>query len=197
MYDHGTFALLTRYRNELTSGTRNDDVHLNRAYVYDPIGNRSHAQSGLANDPNDPNTTYLRNALNQYYRAATTASAATVEQGLRYDADGNLVQLYVAADMNCDGVIDFDDVSAFMLALEDPNAYIAAYPNCNLLNADTNGDGAVTFDDIDPLVLALSDPASYAAQFPSCHVLNADCNRDGVVNFDDINPFVAILSGGG
>ena len=38
-------------------------------------------------------------------------------QGLRYDADGNLVEYYVAADMNCDGSINYADVNPFILAL--------------------------------------------------------------------------------
>ena len=55
-------------------------------------------------------------------------------------------------DMNCDGSVDFFDIDGFVLAVTDPAAYEAAYPDCELLNADCNGDGEVNFFDIDPFV---------------------------------------------
>jgi hypothetical protein len=61
-----------------------------------------------------------------------------------------------AADLNCDGVINFDDINAFVLALSDPAAYHAAFPNCFLIAGDSNNDGIVNFDDIDPFVALLS-----------------------------------------
>lgn len=62
----------------------------------------------------------------------------------------------VPGDMNCDGLVDFDDINAFVLALSDPGAYYAAYPTCNILNGDFDGDGVVDFDDINPFVALLS-----------------------------------------
>lgn len=59
-------------------------------------------------------------------------------------------------DLNCDGVVDFDDISPFVLALSDPAGYTAAYPNCNVLNGDCNGDGFVDFNDINSFVTLLS-----------------------------------------
>ncbi len=59
-------------------------------------------------------------------------------------------------DMNCDGVVNFDDVNPFVLALSDPGAYAVEYPDCDLLNGDCNGDGAVDFDDINAFVALLS-----------------------------------------
>lgn len=59
-------------------------------------------------------------------------------------------------DLNCDGVVNFDDINPFVLALSDPGAYQQQYPNCNILNADCNGDGVVDFDDINPFVAILS-----------------------------------------
>ncbi len=59
-------------------------------------------------------------------------------------------------DLNCDGVVNFDDINAFVLALSNPSAYHAAYPSCDILNGDVNGDGAVTFDDINAFVALLS-----------------------------------------
>ena len=58
-------------------------------------------------------------------------------------------------DLNCDGVIDFDDINPFVLALSDPVAYQAAYPNCDILNGDCDGDGDVDFDDINAFVALL------------------------------------------
>jgi hypothetical protein len=65
-------------------------------------------------------------------------------------------RLAVSGDMDCDGVINFDDINPFVLALSDPVGYQNAYPACNILNADCNDDGAVNFDDINPFVAILS-----------------------------------------
>jgi hypothetical protein len=59
-------------------------------------------------------------------------------------------------DTNCDGVVDFDDINPFVLALAGQAGYEAAFPGCNWLNADCNGDGQVNFDDINPFVACLS-----------------------------------------
>jgi hypothetical protein len=59
-------------------------------------------------------------------------------------------------DLNCDGVVNFDDINPLVLALSDPAGYQAAYPDCNILNADCNADGVVNFDDINPFVAILS-----------------------------------------
>ncbi len=59
-------------------------------------------------------------------------------------------------DLNCDGVVDFDDINPFVLALTDPAGYAAAFPACNILNGDLTGDGLVTFDDINPFVALLA-----------------------------------------
>ena len=61
-----------------------------------------------------------------------------------------------AGDLNCDGVLNFDDINPFVLALSDPAGYAAAFPGCPLANGDVNGDGSVNFDDIDPFVALLS-----------------------------------------
>jgi len=59
-------------------------------------------------------------------------------------------------DLDCNGVVDFDDINPFVLALSDPVAYQNAYPNCDLMNADCDGNGTVNFDDINPFVAILS-----------------------------------------
>ena len=59
-------------------------------------------------------------------------------------------------DTNCDGVVNFQDINPFVLALSDPAAYQAQYPQCDILNCDTNCDGVVNFSDINPFVAILS-----------------------------------------
>ncbi len=51
-------------------------------------------------------------------------------------------------DMNCDGVVDIADVEAFVLALVDPPAYIAAHPDCFITRADMNADASQNGDDV-------------------------------------------------
>jgi len=63
---------------------------------------------------------------------------------------------FFRGDLNCDGLINFDDINPFVLALTDPAGYAIAYPNCNILNGDINGDGRVDFDDINPFVALLT-----------------------------------------
>ncbi len=62
---------------------------------------------------------------------------------------------YVLGDANCDGVLDFDDINPFVLALSDPAAYQVAYPGCPLSNSDCNQDGVADFDDINAFVALL------------------------------------------
>ena len=57
--------------------------------------------------------------------------------------------------MNCDGVVNFDDIDAFVLALSDPVSYDAAYPWGAVENADVNGDGQVNFNDVNPFATLL------------------------------------------
>jgi hypothetical protein len=67
-----------------------------------------------------------------------------------------LPPLYDTGDLNCDGAINAFDIDPFVLALTDPAAYAATYPNCNILNADIDCDGAVGPFDIDPFVTCLT-----------------------------------------
>jgi RHS repeat-associated protein len=100
---------------------------------------------------------YAVNERNQYFRTESLTPSSFGAQGFRHDADGNLVELFIAADMNCDGVADFGDIDPFILALSDAAGYASAFPNCNLLNGDFNGNGAVDFGDINPFVGLLSE----------------------------------------
>ncbi len=67
-----------------------------------------------------------------------------------------LAQAQLRGDLDCDGDVDFDDISPFVLALGGQAGYEAQYPECNWLNADCNEDGTVDFDDISAFVALLS-----------------------------------------
>lgn len=59
-------------------------------------------------------------------------------------------------DLNCDGAISVSDIGAFVLAITDPAAYAASFPECNLLHADANDDGAVSVSDIGPFIALIT-----------------------------------------
>lgn len=59
-------------------------------------------------------------------------------------------------DMNCDGVVNFEDINPFVLALTDMLEYMRKYPGCDWLNGDINDDGWVDADDINPFVRLLA-----------------------------------------
>ena len=55
---------------------------------------------------------------------------------------------YGQGDMNCDGLVNGDDVSPFIAALLDPVGYQGEYPDCDLMLGDCNGDGIADENDI-------------------------------------------------
>lgn len=61
----------------------------------------------------------------------------------------------VRGDMNCDGAVTVDDVPPFVLALLDPDAYLAMFPDCPLSRADLSNDGLRNGTDIAPFVSCL------------------------------------------
>lgn len=139
-------------RNELTSAAINQANPPTWTYTYDPIGSRTAA----TDVPAENETTYVAIRLNQYLRAMTAHGGKNIAQGFRHDADGNLAEEYVAADMNCDESLDYFDIDPFLEAVFEPATWHANYPNCNILNGDLDGDGAVTFFDIDGFLDAIS-----------------------------------------
>ncbi len=62
----------------------------------------------------------------------------------------------VIGDLNCDGVRDFADVAAFVLALVDAAAYANAYPDCDRNRADCNHDQSVDALDVALFVSVLT-----------------------------------------
>ena len=58
-------------------------------------------------------------------------------------------------DMNCDHVVNFDDIDPFVTALVSQGQYELDYPLCNWWNGDCDESTDVNFDDIDPFVTLL------------------------------------------
>jgi hypothetical protein len=70
-----------------------------------------------------------------------------------------LPQPFLVGDMNCDGLVNFQDINPFVLFLSNFPAWQATYPGCPAQNGDINGDGLYpAFSDINPLVALLSGP---------------------------------------
>jgi hypothetical protein len=64
---------------------------------------------------------------------------------------------WVLADMNCDGLVNFDDIDGFVAALASRWGYYETYPHCRWMNGDCDGSGTVNFDDIDRFVECLAN----------------------------------------
>ena len=73
-------------------------------------------------------------------------------------ATSTAATLWLAGDLNCDGLIDYADINPFVIALTGQAAYEAQRPNCFWMNADLNGDNVVNYADINPFVALLSAP---------------------------------------
>ncbi|MCH8804544.1 MAG: PQQ-dependent sugar dehydrogenase [Planctomycetes bacterium] len=61
-----------------------------------------------------------------------------------------IIRISEIGDMNCDGAVNGADIDPFFLALGNPVAYAAQFPNCCPLLGDMNRDGALNGADIDP-----------------------------------------------
>ena len=77
-----------------------------------------------------------------------------------YIVPSNAPQLTLSAqsargDLNCDDLINLDDVTPFVTALLDPTGYAAQFPGCNILRADLNADGSTNGIDVSGFVAAL------------------------------------------
>ncbi len=59
---------------------------------------------------------------------------------------------FLVGDMDRNGKIDTDDINPFVLALTDPNSYVALYGLDPNDTGDCDGDGVLTVDDIQPFV---------------------------------------------
>ncbi|MFV2066943.1 MAG: tail fiber protein [Pirellulales bacterium] len=66
-------------------------------------------------------------------------------------------------DMDIDGNVDFDDIDAFQLGLNDPQGYEAIYCATSAFNGDMDQDGGHDFDDIAGFVVAINAPLTDGA----------------------------------
>jgi len=80
------------------------------------------------------------------------------ERSTDLNGNGTPDECEALGDMNCDGFVNNFDIDPFVLALVDPPAYAAAFPDCGATNGDVNADGALNVFDIDPFVLLLTRP---------------------------------------
>jgi hypothetical protein len=65
------------------------------------------------------------------------------------------VQAICIGDLNCSGVVGFDDINPFVTYMSNMPAWQAQFPGCNPLNGDINCDGTYgqgSFGDINPFV---------------------------------------------
>jgi len=63
----------------------------------------------------------------------------------------------LVGDLNCDGVVGFGDINAFVLYLSNFAVWQTTYDGCPPQNGDINGDGIYpSFQDINPFVALLS-----------------------------------------
>jgi len=63
----------------------------------------------------------------------------------------------IRCDANCDGVITSADLDAFLLALNQPDKYATAHPNCDPVCVnDANCDGMLDAADVDPFLRCIA-----------------------------------------
>ncbi len=136
--------------------------------VYDSapgIGNGS-VHEELGDCPGDPDSGGLLQACNPGSAFGSTAAAnfSVIGAGpIGPDDDSDTIEEYLVfiplprrGDMNCDGVVNFDDIDGFVAALVGYSSYAAAYPDCYWLNGDMNCTNDANFDDIDGFVACLA-----------------------------------------
>ncbi len=75
-----------------------------------------------------------------------------------YSPDHVTVTILRRGDLNCDTRVDFGDINPFVLALTNPTAYAAAFPDCDIQTGDIDANGLVDFGDINPFVRLLTNP---------------------------------------
>ncbi len=107
------------------------------------------------NVPNDPNLgggyKWTKGVFGQDTGPLNIAAVdlfANTSSPVYYD-NLSLTPPYCRGDMNCDGLVNFLDINAFVAILN------GATP-CNIHNADVNGDCVVDFTDINPFVAVLA-----------------------------------------
>ncbi|MGE0481415.1 MAG: RHS repeat-associated core domain-containing protein, partial [Phycisphaerae bacterium] len=149
-------------RNELTGTTLASSDW--RSYDYDAIGNRLEA---VAYDSPTLTAEYNSNVLNQYENVLISGGAQPIPQGLVYDADGNMTEMFAVGDANCSGTVNNFDIDAFVAAVvyaeeeTAPEDYTEAGGDQECWDrrhewGDFTGDSEINNFDVDPFVAVLS-----------------------------------------
>jgi len=130
---------------------------------------RTPSSSAVSADQGNPGNSvrliwFWRDTTAQRWARVTTTGVATLPRpiiDLTHPIRMDVLLLppgpaIVRGDLNCDGVINAFDIDAFVLALTNPSAYEAAYPDCNIYNGDITCDGNINAFDIDAFVQCLT-----------------------------------------
>ncbi len=92
----------------------------------------------------------------RYLGLAATSGNGGVRQAFTFDrVDFIDPTLPRRGDVNCDRIVDFNDIDGFVVALTGEAAYALIFPECDYRNADANADSSVDFNDIDAFVALL------------------------------------------
>ena len=100
---------------------------------------------------------------NDGFRLAFTPGTDTNEWKFRVDANDNNdleIMLAITGDMDASAALNTDDITPFVLALTDPNAYIVQYGLDPNLVGDVDNSGKLDADDISPFVTKLTGGAA-------------------------------------
>jgi hypothetical protein len=78
--------------------------------------------------------------------------------GLHREVEGlEYITGILLVDQQRDGLVNTEDVNAFVLALTDPDAFAVQFPDVHMLLAgDINGDGFINTEDINPFISLLT-----------------------------------------
>ncbi len=99
-----------------------------------------------------------RTAIFDYSTTVFAELAAYREQILE------IIKPALPGDFNDDGVVDTQDINAFVLALTQPAAWAGTYPDTLVSKVDLNGDGHIDTADINPFVAVLTGGAASPGQ---------------------------------
>jgi RHS repeat-associated protein len=98
-----------------------------------------------------PTTTTESRTANGVNEITGMSESGKYSYDFEYDEVGNLVKIYdTLGDMNCNFLVNSNDIDPFVLAVLNPTQYQIDFPGCDLMRADINGDGYANSDDIDP-----------------------------------------------
>lgn len=84
-------------------------------------------------------------------------SVRTIDSGFRASPWAQERIAFRKGDVNCNGVLGFDDINPFVLLMSNPVQWQQTYPDCDpIMTGDTSGNESVGFEDINPFVKLLT-----------------------------------------